>query len=449
MRDLLILAIVAAGCLLALRRPWIGIMLWTWLSLMSPHRFAYGYAYEAPLAAAVAVCTLIGMLMTREKDAPIKGVPVIFFVAFTVWLTASWIFGLDAAGDYWQWNKVIKINFMLLVSLSLLRTKEHIFALLWVTVVSLGLLGAKGGVFTILTAGNFRVWGPPGTFIEDNNEFALAMVLTIPLIRLLHMQVKPRKLKLLLVGAMLLCAASALGSYSRGGMLAIVAMTLVLWWRGDKRVQWGAVLLMAAVVALAFLPEQWFNRMSTIDNFAEDRSALGRISAWTVAWRLAFDHPFGIGFTLARAELFMKYSPYPDYVHAAHSIYFLVLGNHGFIGLFLFLMIGATTWRSAAWLRKHGRAQPESQWTADLGSMAQVSMVGYAVGGAFLSLSYFDLPYIVMVLVVVTRKWVEARAWEREPDYPPGWRTLPGLATPMVEPLAKVANKDLRSRTVL
>jgi hypothetical protein len=41
-----------------------------------------------------------------------------------------------------------------------------------VTTLSLALLGAKGGVFTLMTAGSYRVWGPPGSFIEDNNEFA-------------------------------------------------------------------------------------------------------------------------------------------------------------------------------------------------------------------------------------------------------------------------------------
>ena len=46
--------------------------------------------------------------------------------------------------------------------------------------------------------------------------------------------------------------------------------------------------------------------------------------------------------------------------------------------------------------------------------MAQVCFVGFAVGGAFLSLSYFDLPYNVMVMVVLPKRWVVTRAWERE-----------------------------------
>ena len=46
--------------------------------------------------------------------------------------------------------------------------------------------------------------------------------------------------------------------------------------------------------------------------------------------------------------------------------------------------------------------------------MIQASIGGYAVGGAFLSLAYFDLPYNLLLLVVITRRWVEEKAWERD-----------------------------------
>ena len=58
MRDLVVVSIVVVGALMALRRPWIGVMLWTWLSIMSPHRYTWGFAYDAPLAAIAAGVTL-------------------------------------------------------------------------------------------------------------------------------------------------------------------------------------------------------------------------------------------------------------------------------------------------------------------------------------------------------------------------------------------------------
>jgi len=166
---------------------------------------------------------------------------------------------------------------------------------------------------------------------------------------------------------------------------------------------------------------------------------MGRISAWWNAWNLAFHYPLGVGFNAARPELFARFSPYPDDVHAAHSIYFQVLGNHGFVGLALYLALWIAVWRSATWLRKHSPKTPEARWCADLGSMCQVSLVGFAVGGAFLSLAYWDLPYNIMMMLVVTRVWVQTKGWERE-ILPSGswWRRLPGLAVPPAPPQGKL-----------
>lgn len=429
MRDLVILAIVIPGCLAALRRPWIGIMVWTWLSIMNPHRFTYGLAYTAPLAAITAVSILAGMLMTREKDSPFKGTPVTVFFIFMLWITLSWLLGIDPDSDYAQWNKVMKIDFMILVALALLHSKKHILALTWVAAGSLAILGLKGGIFTVLTGGNYRVWGPPGSFIEDNNEFALSLVMTIPLLRFLQMQLTSKWGRMAMTGTMVMCAAAALGSYSRGALLAISCMLVFLWWRGKNKLTMAMVMALAAIPLVIFMPDAWVDRMSSIGSYDEDRSSMGRISAWWNAWNLAWHYPTGVGFNAARPELFARFSPYPDFVHAAHSIYFQVLGNHGFVGLFLFLMIWITTWRTASWLRSSKNRRPETKWCADLASMAQVSLIGYGVGGAFLSLSYFDLPYIIMILVVLTTMWVRKQAWEREPVYTPGWLTVPGLST--------------------
>lgn len=427
MRDLLILSIAFSGSIAALSQPWIGILLWTWLSIMNPHRFAYGFAYDFPVAAVAAITTLIGTLVSREKTSPFKSTVVIVLAIFMFWITLSWVFGLSMEKDYEQWKKVMKIDFMILLALMVLRTKLHILALAWVTVGSMAILGAKGGVFTLLTGGSYHVWGPPGSFIEDNNEFALALVMTVPLVRFLQLQLSSRIGKHLLTCIMVLCVASAFGSQSRGALLAICAMAALLWWRGKNKVVVGMFMLLSGLAALAFLPDTWFSRMSTIGSYEEDLSALGRISAWWVAWNVAWVYPFGVGFDAAVPELFALYSPTPNLIHAAHSIYFQVLGNHGFIGLGLFLTLWWQTWKSAGWLIKNSPKQQETEWCRDLGAMAQVSLAGYAVGGAFLSLAYFDLPYDVMVLVVLTQVWVRTKSWESE-KIPKGiWKNIPGL----------------------
>ena len=143
---------------------------------------------------------------------------------------------------------------------------------------------------------------------------------------------------------------------------------------------------------------------------------MSRISAWLVAWEVAKTHFVGAGMSYQYPEFFFAYSFYDTKVRAAHSIYFQILGNHGFVGLGLFLLLWFSTYRTAGWLRKNARTIPEAKWTADLGAMVQVGLVGYAAGGAFLSLAYFDLPYNMMVMAVLARKWVETRGWERDPQ---------------------------------
>lgn len=428
MRDIILIVLVLAGSLAALRRPWIGILLWTWLSIMNPHRYTWGFAYSAPLAAVAAACVALGLLMTKERESPFKGQPVVFFAIFMAWITLSWLVGLDVTGDYDAWKNVMKIDVMLLVALMLLHSKKHIFALMWVCAGSLALLGIKGGLFTLISGANNRVWGPPGSFIEDNNAFALALVIVIPLLRFLQLQVRNSSVRFALASAMLLCAVAALGSYSRGALLAISAMVVTLWWRGENKLRTGVLFFAIAVPLLIFMPEEWSTRMGTIQTYELDSSAMGRLGAWRNSWNIAWHYFTGVGFNTATPELFARFSPNAESVLVAHSNYFQVMGNHGFIGLALFLSVWLSTWRTAGWLRRQTGLVPEAQWTADLGAMCQVSLVGYLVGGAFLNLAYFDLPYNIMVLVVLTRIWVERRAWQTEPQYSPGWRTIPGLA---------------------
>jgi probable O-glycosylation ligase (exosortase A-associated) len=432
MRDVIVISLVLIAAVAALRRPWIGVMLWTWVSIMNPHRYTYGFAYDAPVAAIAAGATLAGFLFTQERESPFKGAPVTTFTLFFVWMTISWMAGLDPDGDYYQWNKITKVYFMIFVALALLRSKTHIMALMWVCAGSLALLGAKGGLFTITGAGGQRVYGPPGTFIEDNNEFAVALIMTIPLLRFLQTQVRNKYGRHLLTVTMVLVAVAAMGSHSRGALLAIVAMALLFWWRSPgKRLQVAIFMIPVALALLAFLPEEWFTRMETIETYQEDGSAMGRINAWWVAWGIAKNYVLGVGLNALHPQLFALYSPYPDVKpQVAHSIYFQILGHHGFIGLIIWLSIWISTWSLAGWLRKNAKAIPQAAWCADLGSMVQVSLIGYLVGGAFLSLAYFDLPYNLMVIVVLARVWVAKQAWKIEPA-PTGARwELPGLLGP-------------------
>ena len=144
-----------------------------------------------------------------------------------------------------------------------------------------------------------------------------------------------------------------------------------------------------------------------------------RIWTWTTLWNAALDRPLiGAGFGADNAVVFGKYAPldgefavFRGFVFVAHSIYFQMLGEHGFVGLGLFLLLGAVTWLSAGRLARQSKDDPEfGSWMPLLMRMVQVSLVGYGAGGAFLSLAYLDLPYYIMGFVVTAAALVRNRA---------------------------------------
>lgn len=411
-RDTALAIIILIVTVRALRQPWVGVLFWTWISMMSPHRYTWGALNTAPVAALAGGVALLGLVLTKERRSPFISLPVYIFATFVIWMTISWLMGNHVEADYPQWNKCIKIFLMIFVTIALLHTKEHIMAFAWVVIGSLALLGIKGGVFTIVSMGESRVWGPPGSFIEDNNHFALALITAIPLLYFLQLQLTKKIWRHALNIAILLCAISALGSYSRGALIALAAMGAMFWWRSPKKGEITIFIILITVAATPLFPEQWWARMDTISSYEQDASAMGRINAWGVAWEVAKHNFFGGGMSYQHAEYFFLYGQHETIIRAAHSIYFQILGNHGFIGLSLFLLIWLTTYRDAAWLVKNTRHNPHAMWAAQLGAMAQVSLIGYLVGGAFLSLSYYDLPYNIMVMVVMAKKWVISKSWE-------------------------------------
>ncbi|WP_426116193.1 putative O-glycosylation ligase, exosortase A system-associated [Massilia sp. PWRC2] len=407
MRDILVTILVFGSLPLIYKKPWWGAVMWIWISVMNPHAQGWGFARTFPFAAIIAVVSVISLVTYKgDKKLPMTP-PVVLFITFLLWMSLTSLFAIHLDQVYDQWNKVLKIFGMTLVVLMLIKDREQINAVIWSIVVSIGYYGVKGGIFTIRSGGSDRVWGPAGTFIDGNNEVALAFVMVIPLMIYLLKYTVNRWARYAFMASIGLCALAALGSYSRGAMLAIAAMGVFLWLKSKEKVRLGLALALLVPLLMLAMPDQWYDRMNTIGEYKEDASAMGRVNAWYMATNLAADRLMGGGFQIYDAGVFAKYAPDPRDVHAAHSIYFQVLGEHGFIGLFLYLALGVATWRTGTWLISKTRLDPEMKWAADLATMCQVSLLGFAVGGAFLSLAYFDVPYYVMAALVAARVLVE------------------------------------------
>ena len=408
MRDLLITMIVIGALPYILKRPYVGVLMWVWISVMNPHRLAWGFAYNFPFALIIAITTLLGIVITKDrKHFPLTSATICLLL-FSLWMNTASLFAINFDQIYREWSTVMKILLMTLVSLTILHTRQHIRWLIWALVISIGFYGLKGGFFTLLGGGENRVWGPEGSFIEENNSLALATLMIIPLMRYLQITEPNAWIRRALMLAMLICTISALGSYSRGALIAFAASSMFLWVKSPRKLPLGIAMVIALPLLIAFMTAKWEARMNTIGTYQQDDSAMGRINAWHMAWNLALDRPLvGGGFEIYDPGVFALYAPNPLDVHAAHSIYFQILGEHGFPGLLFFLGMGFFTWRDGSWIIAKTRNRPDLNWANVLAKMLHVSQVAYATGGAFLSLAYFDLPYYVLVAMVLTKSLVE------------------------------------------
>ncbi|MBE2258383.1 MAG: putative O-glycosylation ligase, exosortase A system-associated [Candidatus Accumulibacter sp.] len=415
MRDLLILGIFSAVLPFAFLHPWIGVLLWTWLSIMNPHRLTFGFAHDAQFAAIAAGVVLISLVVTRDRLRMPWTPPVVVLLLFVLWMCLTTAFAINPGESWGQLNKVLKIQVMTFVALFALQERKHIELFVWINALSIGFFSVKGGIFTLATGGGGTVWGPAGSFIEDNNALAVAVVIAIPLMNHLRIVATRAWVRFGLVAAMLLSTVSALGSQSRGALLALSAMGLVLWYRSTRKAVLGVVIAVVATLLVAFMPTSWEERMSTIGTYEQDGSAMGRIRAWQMCFNIANHRPLGGGFDIYNRSTYAIYGP-PEATSAlvAHSIYFSILGEHGYVGLALFLMVWWLTFRTAGAIRKESRGRPEVAWVYDLAGMCQVSLIGYLVGGAFLQLAYFDLPYNILVILVVSHRWLREGGWKRD-----------------------------------
>jgi len=405
MRDIALTLIFFGFLTFVFSRPYVGIYIWTWLGLMNPHRLTYGFAFSFPFAQIAAIVTLISMIASKEpKRIPWTRETVLLLV-FILWMLVTTLFSFYPELAWEQWGKVWKIMLMIYVTLMLINTRQKLYWLVWVIVLSLGLYGVKGGIFTIVTGGAHRVQGPLGSFISGNNEMALALIMVIPLMRYLQLQAENFWIRHGLSVSMIFTGIAAIGSQSRGALVGMVAMGTFLALKSRNKILTIIPILVVVGAVAYIMPQEWHDRMSTITGGEQDSSVQGRFNAWKTAVNLAKDRVTGGGFETFQPGTYYIYSDSAEKVSStdAHSIYFEIIAEHGFIGFALFMLLAWFTWNTGSRIRRLAGQSRETRWSFDLASMLQVSLVGYATAGAFLGLAYFDLYYDLIAMMVVCR----------------------------------------------
>lgn len=395
MRDFVVLVFLVGCIYAALKKPWLGVLSLAVFSYLNPHAYAWGFVRSLPVYYVLFLVVCFRTLTAKDKDRLPKDWRITVFILLWLYfaITSTQAYSPDIA---WQrfWF-VTKIYLPFYFTLVLINTRFKLYCLIVTIAASIGVVAFKGGLFAILHGFSTRVYGPPNTQFEENNAFAVAMLICIPLLLIWQREtINPLFKKGILFVIPIIYAAS-LSSWSRGALLTMAILTLILILNSKHKLLAIPLVVLGAFFVKDYLPQEWFGRMNTIETYQTDDSAMGRVEAWTDGWNHTLEHPFvGAGF-----EGWM-YVTQRDW----HSSYVEMFSEHGFVafGLWLSLILGTLV--NLTNLPKKTSKFEGMEWVSNYCSMIRASLICYMVGTAFLGLSYWDLLYHLIFIAVLVKK---------------------------------------------
>ncbi len=448
MRDALLLMVIAAGLLTALRYPFAGVLVWAWFSLMTPHQMAFG-VFGLQLNLIIAAVTIIAIVINGEAFRFRLDAITGWLIAVMAWLFVSQAASLDPQNSAEFVDRFTKTLLFAILCIQTATSRLRLHALIWVFVLTMGYFAAKGAVFTILTLGEFRVQGVPNTILEDNNHMGIAIATTLPMILYLRAVAANPMVKTALGVLFALAIFAVIGTQSRGAFISLVVFGGFFWWKSRNKVAIAAAALLLALPAIAFMPSKWTERMSTITEAGEDDSFMGRVDAWVINTKFALQRPLtGAGLRNPyQSKLAERVDPVrAPRAKAAHSIYFEMLGGAGFVGLFFYLMLLGTAYFRGNRLYREGAETTPQPWKSTLGYYAQMALVVFGVGGASTSLEMWDGYFVVIACIAAAARLPQssaeaATAARRAPE---GWRmSARGSAPPLYGKDAPLLDRNL------
>jgi probable O-glycosylation ligase (exosortase A-associated) len=426
-RDVILVLIEAIAVPLSFVQPFSGVLFWTWVSYFNPQEFTFGFASKIPIAFLVAIATLLGLVITKDRQLPPMCLETGLLLLLWAWFCVTTVnvyfspafnhHWLDSVTFLWAVSKTL---LMVFVALALVTDARRLRLWYLVTAGSFAVFALKGAIFATLTGGQDKVYGPKNSMIYDNNDFGLAMNMALPMFLALARTEPSRGVRWCFWAAIPMGIVAVILTYSRGALLGLAVVLVAMAVRSKRRVLAGVTTAIMAVVILVAAPEKWTERMHTIvESPAKDQSALARIHSWTFSYRLFLDHPlFGGGFQTFTAPLYAQYNMLRDQVQGPHSIYFQILAEHGLPGLTLFLgLIGSCLWTCHR-VRRTFALHPESFALKAYAEMVQLGLITFLISGAFLGRAYFDLFYQLVATVILLKMLARDQAWLPEPSQP-------------------------------
>jgi len=427
MRDYLLLLILIGLVPVILMRPWVGILAWFWVGVMSPHSLTWNFMRTFPIATLVGLTTLVALLMVRDRRSMPYTREMILMGLWVAYVTMTSALAVNPSEAFGYWTHLMKILLITFITPMLIFGQKRIAWLLLVVTFSLAFYGFKGGIFAVSTGGNHMVLGPPNSYLSGNTYIGLAMIMVLPLIlasaRMLHRQWVDLGVPLIqkfsypiglgVYAAFWLTVIAILATQSRGALLGLLAIAPFLFMHMRRKGLMVAVAIIAVGVIGVSAPENLVERWQTIATYEQDTSSMQRIQSWGVNWNMAVERPLtGMGFRNGSMgyDWWINYANFEGHwrhVLSPHSIYFSILGQHGFGGLAVFLALIGFSMLTLNRIRRTAKHETGQLWLAEFAWAIQVGLIGYLVAGAFLDVAYFNLLYAFIALTVVMRRELE------------------------------------------
>jgi len=421
MRDIILIAVVLWFLPYCFLRPYTGLMMFSWMAYMRPNDLTWGFTRYVRFSQFIAIAMIAGWVLFDKRKFMVRDKRCVFMILMAAAVMISYTYTPDKNfGPNKKAFEFVKIIAIALFTTGQLDSKSRIRGLLFLIGLSFAFYGIKGGIAGVLFR-NAEIIRGPGGLLLDNNDFALAMVMNLPILHYLALSEANKKLRLFLRGAFVLTIVTVVITGSRGGFLAMAAVCALMVWKSEYKLVGFAAGVIGSVLFLVFIPEDYKRRLSTLttDTGEMDKSASGRIHAWGVAFNMAVSNPFfGVGFQNF-VKSYDKYDTNPsgkEISRVAHNSYFQIWAESGSFALGFFLATILSTLLMTRRIQRAVRVRDGPSWIIHYSAMIEVTLWGYMVGATFLNRAHFDLMYQLVAIAVAVRiiGMADLRIAERE-----------------------------------
>lgn len=433
MRDLIVAAIVLASMPASYKRPFVGLLMFSVLAYMRLQDLAWGFAKAERWSFYIAIIMAAGYMAQRDRRPPVLETRTALLLFLVVFIGIGQFFAVGGREvDLAAYVEYVKIVGIAIFTTCLMHTRQHVRIMVWVIGLSFGFYGIKNGIAGIVKLGNLHIIRGPGGMLEDNNDFALAVAMTIPF--LVHLGTSETR-EILRKGVWCMVPLSMVTvmlTRSRGGTLSMGVMLMLLVLRSKNKV-YGLVIGFFAVIAIAALaPKEYYERLQTLSNVEADGSAQGRIRAWKVAYRMVQANPItGVGFDRF-IQNHLDFEPNPTLEQqsgaggalVAHNSYFQIWAECGTPALATYLLLLALTFVDIWRVRREAKRRYNRSWILSYCTMFESSLATFMLGSFFLNRAHFDLIYHFFTIILVFGR--VARQQMKEDDDGLGFRHLRG-----------------------